>query len=429
MPGVGTPATPLYGTPAYRHTAPAPTPVAGNFNYLGLSETEMVEFHQLISNGVPEMDAIRTIQYNRIIHPPAQHTPLSRKSSGIPNTLSRTASGIPSSNLSRTTSGIPPVPVPSAADEEDHVYQMILKESIEEEQRRQQRMRVAALQGNDDLTPDEALTIAMQQSYDDYERSKRGDTRHGPNQSYGSPSVGNSTSMSGRSVPKSSGKPPKANSIEKANEDALRQAILLSMQEADSSSSKRPSTTSNGGSFYQQSAQYQSESQQSSRAVDSLETRLFSTSTRSGSASSEHYNDYMDGGLVPDYLPQSPFHNNNSSSCEHFLRQPSQAHHAEYYSVRVNPPPTSSSQSSGHFSPALSGAATTPNNNIYRDTNPPPLASSNAAQMILSRRNFPQSSILSSDASRSRSADSQEGTRAQRSLRGSRDIPPDAEYY
>lgn len=257
MPGVGTPATPLYGTSAYRHTAPAPTPVAGNFNYLGLSETEMVEFHQLISNGVPEMDAIRTIQYNRIIHPPSQHTPLSRKSSGIPNTLSRTASGIPSSNLSRTTSGIPPVPLPSAADEEDHVYQMILKESIEEEQRRQQRMRVAALQGNDDLTPDEALTIAMQQSYDDYERSKRGDTRHGPNQSYGSPSVGNSNSMSGRSVPKSSGKPPKATSIEKANEDALRQAILLSMQEADSSSSMRPSTASNGGSFYQQSAQYQ----------------------------------------------------------------------------------------------------------------------------------------------------------------------------
>lgn len=196
-------------------------------NYLGLTDLEMLEFHQLIANGVPEMEAIRTIQYNRLIHPPVashQRSPLSRTSSGIP----------------------PQVPPAVAAlNEDDHVYQTIIKESIEEEQRRQQRMRAAKLQNADnDLTPDEALSIALQQSYDEYERMKRGGRSGGnASQSFSSPTTSSSMGVS-RSASKSS---KVMSTIEKANEDALRQAILLSMQEANmqpappSSSSKRPS--------------------------------------------------------------------------------------------------------------------------------------------------------------------------------------------
>lgn len=210
------------------HPAAASMNVPAN-NYLGLTDLEMLEFHQLIANGVNEMEAIRTLQYNRLIHPPAVNHQRS--------------------SLSRTSSGIPPQVAPSVAalNEEDHVYQTIIKESIEEEQRRQQRMRTAKLQSADnDLTPDEALSIALQQSYDEYERMKRGSvSRSGGSvsQSFGSPP--NSSSMG---VSRSASKSSKVmSSIEKANEDALRQAILLSMQEANmepappSSASKRPS--------------------------------------------------------------------------------------------------------------------------------------------------------------------------------------------
>lgn len=210
------------------HTAGASMNVQAN-NYLGLTDLEMLEFHQLIANGVHEMEAIRTIQYNRLIHPPA-------------------VTSHQRSPLSRTSSGIPPQVAPSVAalNEDDHVYQTIIKESIEEEQRRQQRMRAAKLQNaENDLTPDEALSIALQQSYDEYERMKRGGGRSGGSsgQSFSSPTNGSSLGVS-RSASKSS---KVMSSIEKANEDALRQAILLSMQEANmgpappSSASKRPS--------------------------------------------------------------------------------------------------------------------------------------------------------------------------------------------
>lgn len=223
-PAAATPMLPM----GAMHPAAASMNVPTN-NYLGLTDLEMLEFHQLIANGVHEMEAIRTIQYNRLIHPPAVNHQRS--------------------SLSRTSSGIPPQVAPSVAalNEDDHVYQTIIKESIEEEQRRQQRMRAAKLQNADnDLTPDEALSIALQQSYDEYERMKRGSRSGGSvsvSQSFGSPT--NSSSMG---VSRSASKSSKVmSSIEKANEDALRQAILLSMQEANmepappSSASKRPS--------------------------------------------------------------------------------------------------------------------------------------------------------------------------------------------
>lgn len=201
--------TPHYGQTGYMH--PPPTPMTAN-NYLGLSDLEMIEFHQLVANGVPEMDAIQSIQYSRISVPAA----------------------IISTPISRKPSGIPPV---SAVEEEDEVYQRILKESIEEERRRQERMRNV---NDEELTQDEAMKIAIQESYDDYERRMRGGSNRHMQQSFGSPSFSNSGysgPSTGRSAPKSSGKPPKiANSIEKANEDALRQAILLSMQESNSNS-------------------------------------------------------------------------------------------------------------------------------------------------------------------------------------------------
>lgn len=210
-------------TPIFVPGLVGPTPPVPNYNYLGFSELELLEFHQLIANGIPELDAVRSIQYNRLIH----HHP-----AYVPQQMP----------LSRTSSGIPPVHHSIAANDEDHVYQMILRESIEEEQRRQARLRAAG-HSADDLTPDEMMTIAIQQSQDEYERKKRSE-----NQSYGSPSSINGNHSGGvytsrNSIPKAVSKSSSKamNSIEKANEDALRQAILLSMQETNVT----PSSNSN----------------------------------------------------------------------------------------------------------------------------------------------------------------------------------------
>lgn len=165
-------------------------------NYWGFTETEMFDFQQLISSGVPEAEAMRTIEYNRILH--HQNSSISRSMQHVP---------------------------PSILDEEEQIYQIILKESVEEERKRQERFRQRPERYDPQhnctgLSSEEALTIALQQSQDDFERSKRSQATTPAS----SRPLGANRTVSQSTV---------SLDIERANEDALRQAILLSLQEAE----------------------------------------------------------------------------------------------------------------------------------------------------------------------------------------------------
>lgn len=184
------PMTP-YFPPRVTPTTSFHQPMHGNC--WGFTETEMFDFQQLISSGVPEAEAMRTIEYNRILH----------------------------HQNSRSMQQVPP----SILDEEEQIYQIILKESVEEERKRQERFRQRPERYDPQhnyagLSSEEALTIALQQSQDDFERSRRSQAT---TPASSRPLGGNRTvSQSTISL-----------DIERANEDALRQAILLSLQEAE----------------------------------------------------------------------------------------------------------------------------------------------------------------------------------------------------
>lgn len=182
-----------------------PMPPTAVYNYLGLVEEEMMEFHQLISNGVPEHEAVRTIQYGRILRPP-----ITSHQYSYPH-QPEAASYLPQPEESYPLS------------EEEQIYRIMMQDSIEEEKRRQER-----LQGDsviDDrykhtgLSTEEALFIALQQSQDEYERVKRSQ----------------SASMSPRQPPQQRLALTRSQimDIERVNEEAMRRAITLSMQEAN----------------------------------------------------------------------------------------------------------------------------------------------------------------------------------------------------
>lgn len=189
-PGPMTPYYPPRVTPTTSFHQPAPG------NYLGFTDTEMFDFQQLVSSGVPEVEAMRTIEYNRLLH--HQNSGMSRSMQQMP---------------------------PSILDEEEQIYQIILKESVEEERKRQERFRQRPERYNPQhnyagLSSEEALTNALQQSQDDFERSRRSQATTPAS----SRPLGASRSVNQSTI---------SLDIERANEDALRQAILLSLQEAE----------------------------------------------------------------------------------------------------------------------------------------------------------------------------------------------------
>lgn len=228
-----------YPTPRANFPPPMITPPApiGQLNLLGLTEMEMIEYEQLVTNGVPESDAIRTVQYNRLLHPP--HLSSTTSSAGqTPNGLYRTQTFSP---LSRTPSGY----LDSARsgnqsngylDEEEQIYQLVLQESLEEEKKNQQRRQVQQTEQERLLKANEkAMSLALQQSYDEHlQRSKSTSNVFTPSNGGSGRNASRATSFTAP-APVHQQPAPSQSSIERANEEALRKAIALSIQESSGS--------------------------------------------------------------------------------------------------------------------------------------------------------------------------------------------------